>query len=492
MSASEEARPGLVRLIRGLEGLSDHVRRHPLDYARWTVPQLQYLRSRHRRKLLRTGNRVGKSFVALADVALRARKEHPFRPDWNARQGPVHQWIVTVSWSQSVPLQRIFRDFIGADDLAKAPNWDPAKGWGKDAPTLVFNNGSTVGWRTMRQGPLAHAGAELDHILIDEPCAMEHFRELERRVISRAGELSLALTPVNAPGDLTWMRDMALEGIIQDLHCPMVEDSFRYPDGSLRSLPDGTLCDAAWIEEQGKAVPPRWREIVLHGGWEEVVTDGEFSESFSRSKHVHNFRLDGTEVLSIGIDHGTNRYTETTVLIAVDESTEYPSVYVIDCYEAEENSPAEADARAIIAMLRRHNLTWKHLRRATGDIAHYGGRGKINRKSNGDLAYEIAREIHLPKGAALAPPIWTAKTGAGSNPRGSVYRGCSWIHRALLRDDQITIHPRCTSLITALEKYRGGSEDPYGHLVDAFRYALDYWINRGQTRRVRSGTVVAR
>lgn len=475
-----------------MERLNEYVAQHPLDYARWTEPQAEYLGSRSTRKLLRMGNGGGKSFVALADVAMRARRRHPFRPDWNARRGPTRQWVVSVSWSQLVPLMTIFRGFLGEGELAQAPNWDPAKGWGKDSPTLVWPDGSTVGWRTMRQGPLAHAGAELDHVLIDEPCAMEHYRELERRVFRRAGEISLAMTPINAPGDLSWLRDFAADGVVQDLNYPMNERLFRYGDGTLRRLPDGTECNQAWIDEQVKAVPSQYRDIVINGGWDQIVVDGAFSETFSRTKHVSDFKLDGHEVLSLGIDHGSKAFTETAVLVAVDETTEYPTIYVLDTYEADRDSPAEADARAILAMLRRHGLEWKSIKRATGDIAHYGGRGRINRKSNGELAYEIARELRLGKNQALIPPIWTAKTGKGSNPRGSIYRGVSWLHRALLREGQITIHPRCESLINAFERYRGGSEDEHGHIVDGLRYALDYWIARGQTRAAATGPLVVR
>lgn len=485
-------RQALLALLRGAESLQAHVRRHPLDYARWTNPQLTYLRSQAKRKLLRIGNRGGKSYVALADVHWRAKKCHPYRPDWNARKGPTHQWVVSYSWSQLVPLMRLYREYLGEGDLARSPNWDPAKGWGKDAPTLVYADGSTVGFRTMRQGALAFAGAELDHILKDEPGTIEEYRELERRVITRAGDLSYVMTPVNAPGDLGWLRDLCTEKVFEDLHYPMTEELFRYEDGSLRTLPDGTMCDAAWIEDQAKAVPARWREIVLHGGWDEIVTDGVFSETFSRARHVHTFQLDGRETLVLGIDHGSQAYTETAVLAAVDESGEYPGIYILDCYEAAQDSPPDQDAKAILAMLQRHGLAWKKLRRATGDITHYGGRGRINKKSNKDLAYELAREMKLGRNAALVPPIWTAKTGAGSNPRGSVYRGLSWLHRALLRQDQLTIHPRCTSLIEAFEKYKGGSTDPHGHLIDATRYALDHYINRGQTRNVGPTQVIVR
>ena len=287
---------------------------------------------------------------------------------------------------------------------------------------------------------------------------------------------------------------MCSDGIIRDLNYPMDQRLFRYTDGEIRRLWDGTLCDDAWIAEQIKAVPLQYREIVVNGGWDEIVTDGAFSETFSRSKHVHTFDLDGREVFALGVDHGSQAFTETAVLVAVDESTEYPSIYVLDCYEANKDSPAEQDARNILNMISSQRvggraLAWSSLKRATGDIAHYGGRGRINKKSNIELSYEIARELKLGKNQALVPPLWTAKTGAGSNPRGSTYRGVSWLHKALLRDGQVTIHPRCVSLIEAMEKFRGGSTDPHGHLVDALRYALDYWINRGQTRNVAPATL---
>lgn len=57
----------------------------------------------------------------------------------------------------------------------------------------------------------------------------------------------------------------------------------------------------------------------------------------------------------------------------MDLRGEYPTVYVIDEYEAERSSTPEQDARALLAMLARHGLTWRQLYRVTGDIPHYGG-----------------------------------------------------------------------------------------------------------------------
>lgn len=476
-------RRALVQLHRALKQAERHWELHPLEYARWTGPQVHYLSSTNPRKLLRLGNGGGKSWVALADVEYRARKAHPFRPDWNARPGPQHQWILTYSWAQAVPLMRIFKGFQDEQFIRSQPNWTDAKGWGKDSPTIVYRDGSTVTWRTMKQPILTRTAAALDHVLIDEPSTSENYRELERRVFRRGGDLSLALTPVNAPAPLDWLREMASAGLIEDIHYPMTEELFRFEDGSLRKLITGRKCDAKWIEEQATGVLPQFRDIVLHGGWDLLVVDGVFSETFSRSKHVSRKVPKGKVFLSLGNDHGTSGFSETAVLVAVDESTTYPTVYVLDLYEAPANTPSDEDARQILAMLKRHGLTWESLDFATGDIPHYGGsKNKVGRKSNADLAAEIARELRLGRHRALVPPIRTAKSGEGAGPRGSVYRGLTWLHKALLRPGQLNIHPRCESLIQSFERYQGGSRDPHGHLMDALRYALDRWIRRGQQR----------
>lgn len=481
-------RPALLTTLQALRTMEDYVEQHPLDYMRWSPPQIEFLSRRSRRKLLRTGNRFGKSRVALADVIYRARKAHPHRPDWNARRGCAHQWIVGTSWSELIPHMRVFREMLGIDELKSQPNWCYEKAWGKDSPCLVWPDGSSVTFKTQEQKSRHHAGTELDHILIDEPPSSEKWRELERRVVSRAGDLTAVLTPINAPEPLDWLKDLCAEKIVDDMHYRMTPEVFKFADtGECRVLPDGTFQDADWIAQQEREVLRRWRNIILHGDWDEIVVDGVFSDVFNEG-HVSEFTLDGSEIFAIGFDHGTQGHAETAVLVAVDERTEYPSVYVIDTYEAPENTPSEKDAQGIVEMIGRHRikgerLTWRRLKHATGDIAHYGGRGKIGRKSNAELEYEICKALGLSREAILVPGIRTAKSGKGSDPRGSVLRGLDWLGKAMVRPGQFTVHPRCTSLIKSIKEYQGGSEDPAGHLVDALRYALTSpWIQRGQTR----------
>jgi len=217
------------------------------------------------------------------------------------------------------------------------------------------------------------------------------------------------------------------------------------------------------------------------------VVDGEFDAAFDRGRHIVAELATppaNRRKLALGIDHGSQARTETAVLVQVDESQEYPAVHVLDCIEGGEGQSIEEDAANIISMLARNGLTWADLDHVMGDIPHYGG-SRLVKKSNQDLAYEIMRQLYPHRkrtSLSLTPPIRTAKAGKGSGPRGSVMRGVAWIHRALMRPGQFKIHPDAMRIVECVERYRGGSTDPAGHLIDALRYALDPWIRRGQTR----------
>jgi len=477
---------GFGSLLEAAGSLKTHAEQHPLDYQVWTHPQDRFLHNRSKRRLLRTGNRVGKSYASIADVAMRALGGHPFRPDWRWR-GRTDQLILCYSWSQSVPLQAYLRQFLPPHRIKFQPGWRDDKGWGKDAPTIILDDGSTICFRTANQGPLALSGSEYDHVLIDEPCGSTHYRELNKRVMSRGGEITLSLTPVNAPEPLDWLRELCEKGTIEDIHIMMTQDAFTLTDGRVRTLIDGTVCDDLWIAEQRADTMEMWRPVVCDGEWEAMALDAMFGSVFHESKHVSTQVPAGDLYISLGLDHGTQAFTETAVLIAVDETGDLPVVHIIDEYEAQENSPPERDAREIINMLSRHGIAWRNgsLDFACGDIVHYGGgRNIVGRKSNKALSAELVKVLKLPRHAALSPPIRTAKTGKGSDPRKSLYLGCTWIHKQLRRGN-IKIHPRCTSLIQSFKRYRGGSRDPHGHVMDALRYALTPWsIRRRRTRPV--------
>ncbi len=475
-------RDALLDALQEAEHLRKYVGDNPLKYARWVIPQVAFLNRKSRRRLLRAGNRFGKSYVAIGDVAYRALGDHPFRgTPWRRTD----QWIVCVTWRQALPLMKHLRSFVPDARIARQPNWYPDKGWGKDSPMIVLDNGSTIGFRTMDQGQRAHAGDELDHILIDEPPSAEHYRELERRVVSRAGDITMSMTPINALDDLQWLKDLCADGIVHDHHVRMTEEAYTYADdGSIRADPNGVPFDEAWIAQQRAEVLPAFAPIILDGEWDGLVVDA-LLQAWEPDEHICRDLSAIPEKVSLclGLDHGSLEFTEVAILVAVDTSQTYPRVWVIDEYEAPANSPADQDARAILSMLRRHGLTWRDLDSVTGDIPHYGGRrNRVGRKSNAELGAELAREMNLPRGAALVPPILTAKSGRGVGPRGSVYRGLSWLHRQMLRPGHFNVLPNCTGLVKSIENYRGKHNDPYAHLIDALRYSLDPWIRRGNVR----------
>ncbi len=485
IAAPGQVRP-LARVHNSIRRLVRKAERRRLRYARWTIPQGVYLRSRAQQRLIRAGNRVGKSWVAVGDAVMRAERCHPHRPDWNARPGPIHVLIVCVTWRQSVPLQKIAKHFISWDRVASSPTWTADKGWGKDSPTIVYDDGSTISFRTLRQGALSLAGAKYHYVLIDEPTTEAVYRELERRTVDTAGELALSMTPVNG-GDLSWLRGLVDDGIIEDIHVPMTVEAFTFEDGlepRLLTLEDGTPRDQAWIDDQRRRVLPAWRPIIIDGEWEGVALDAQFSESFNRAIHLDDKLPDGDFKLLLGLDHGTKAFTETAVLVGLDTSGLYPVVYVLDCYQAEASSLPEVDARGILAMLGRWGWTWSDLDYVCGDIVHYGGgRRKVAKKSNQDIADALVKALGLGRAKPLSPQIVTAKTGRGVSPRGSVYRGTVWLHHAMARPGHFHVHRQAEAVAGALEKWRGGSTDPYGHLVDALRYALNDAIRKGTGAR---------
>ncbi len=68
---------------------------HPLDYMRWTPPQLAFLRDPSRYKLLRLGQQLGgKTTCGLADTVWRCLGRHPFIELPPRPQGrPFQAWV---------------------------------------------------------------------------------------------------------------------------------------------------------------------------------------------------------------------------------------------------------------------------------------------------------------------------------------------------------------------------------------------------------------
>lgn len=449
---------------------------NPLKYIRWLPSQERVLRCRDLRRLYRAGNQsLGKTTVGLAEVVFAATGEHPYR---TPSEKPGEYWVICASWSQSVAIQNKLAKLLPADVVHPETLHDELRGFRGKNPALRLRHKSggwsTIRFKTTQQGTIDLAGATVHGVLFDEPPSSQAiYSEVAKRVQATGGWVLITMTPVGAPVD--WIKDEADAGRITDLHFPLTPDAL-IPVGSQRPirLQDGTPCDAAWIVSIIEQTPLHEVPVRIHGEWEMRVTDRYFSGFISSGPrgHVHDRLPTGVVRICLGIDYGSKPGKQVAYLVAVNESLEHPSIYVLDEYcDALGGSLPEVDARGVMAMLARNRLAWKNLDYAHGDRVHMPGSG--GRKSNKDLAQELAKLLGAPLDA-LQPPMRTVKRGQGHGG-GSVSLGSRYIFHAMARPGGFGVHPRCARLIEALDRYTMADDD-WKDPVDAVRYAIDPYI----------------
>jgi hypothetical protein len=291
------------------------------------------------------------------------------------------------------------------------------------------------------------------------------------------GRVLLTMTTVNARVD--WIQDLAEAGALED-YWYKLEPELMIPVGHSEPicLLDGTPCDADWIAQVRRETLSHEVPVVVDGEWR-MTADSPVFSSFRPSgprAHVTTELPLGEVDLYLGIDHGVRVHTQTAVLVAVQKADPHWKVWVVDCYESPAETTEDEDAKFILDMLERNGQTWKALKGVFGDRSHTTGKGRfaVALKSNAGLAAALGRERRAKQHGIrteLHPPIRPAKKGASNAPR-SVDFGCTWLHRAMVRDDHFHIHPRCDPLIKSIQGYDGAQNTPEAHLVDAMRYAL--------------------
>ena len=452
----------------------------PWRWLPWLPLQLRYMQSQSRYRLMRAGNQsLGKSTVALADIAAHALGEHPYRHDGREKSG--EYWVICASWSQSVSIQAKLHALLPPGRMHPETLFTSSRGFrGKNPAVQVQHRDGTfsiIRFKTTNQGTLDLAGATIDGALFDEPPRSEAlYSEVAKRVQSTGGWISVCMTPIGAPVD--WLRERVKDGLLDDIHAALTPEElvpagYRRP----RQLPNGTVCDAAWIRQIIAETPEHEVPVRIHGEWECRTMKRYFAtfRSSGEHSHVHLRAPDGEFRLLLGIDHGDRPGKQVAVLVALDESGPRPVAYVLDMYTDEEGTATpEDDAEAILDMLARYGWTWADLDEAWGDRVHL--KGKARQKSNRDLAGYIAKAIKVPQ-RQLNPPLRTVKRGEGHGTRGGVSSlavGCRWVYN-LISKDCFGVHPRCGALIAALDRW-DFRDDDHKDKIDAVRYALDSHI----------------
>jgi len=470
----------LKDLARASAALRRRAEASPLDSMRWLPLQDRFLRSTSKYRLIRAGNQSqGKSTCGIAEILWHCLGSHPHK---EVSTDPQEWWLITASWSQSIALQAKLWSLCPKDQVHPDQKpFDPVRGLGGHQPTLRLANGSLIRIKTSQQGGLSLAGATIDGVLFDEPPRSPRvFSEVSKRVQARNGHVLLALTPINAPVD--WLREACESGMIEDIHSPLTPEAM-IPVGTNRPhrLPDGTVCDEAWINRIRAETLPLEVPVVVDGEWE-CRLEGRYYAAFISDPNV-----EGTHVssklpkvnlkLAMGIDHGVMGSNQCALLVAIDESKskKEPEIWVLDeTPDPKRPTTPSEDAEHILSMLKRWNLRWQDLDAVWGDVPA-GIKGSPARRGNRDIGDAIARSVGKKNWKSLRPKIGDFKKGG--QQRGAVSAGSTWLHNRMI-EGRFHVHPGCEELISCLDKYDGAYRSPYIHRLDALRYACrDWWMS---------------
>ncbi len=457
----------LKSLALSLEALKESSQTNPLEYARFTPPQIKFLSCKDKFFCLRGGNQIGKSYAGAAEVIYRAIGNHPYK---KVPVPPVEIWVVCHSWSQSIVMQSRLWELLPKNELNESVQYDPAKGFKGTTPVITFKNGSIIRIKTTNQargskGTISLAGGTIDFVLIDEPPPPGILNELMARILRRRGSMAITFTPVGVPCD--HLKKLCDDGIMTDIHAPLTVENLT-PDECK------PLITKEEVETIEKSYLKMDRAVRMEGAWEGYTPMGvifaDFREEFISPERPPR----GNYQFSIGIDHGSSEGAQVAVLIGVKipdmnikqgKNNDY-YLYVMDEYVSSA-AKSEIHARGILQMIKRNNLEIKDIHRWTGDRPHRGDRYG-SRMSNKMLRAAFAHILGYPRGGGFH--IHTAY-----KPSFSVYYGCR-VLQELMAKGQFQINPRCNTTIKSLKNWailKSGRLDvnsQHKHAIDALRY----------------------
>jgi hypothetical protein len=268
------------------------------------------------------------------------------------------------------------------------------------------------------------------------------------------------MTPTPESPPLRYLREYVEKGKITELHTSVTLDAMT---------PLGGLFEGPWmrpeeLEELVDSYLEVERGMRIHGDWDPIVAgrwftawnDGLVSSVYPR----------GSVWVAVGIDHGAKAGRQVASLtVCTDDGSR---VFYLDEVRSDGRTSTREDARAILAMLRRHGFTWENVDYWVGDRAH-GGDMWGNEKSNFDLLVALSEELSIPRrqlqhrGLKIATP---------RKFRGSMTRGIRLMN-SLYKQGQATISPRCKGLIEGCRGWEGRRDDPLKDPIDAARYATE-------------------
>ena len=241
-------------------------------------------------RLLRGGNRSGKSTSGIVEGIWRATGRHPYQKTHDL---PVRGRIVTVDKDAGIEqiIKPLLKQWIPPSELVNGSWEDSYKAQGK---VLTFRNGSTIELKTHQQETESFAGVPLHFCHFDEEPPQAIFNECRLRLIDYNGCWYMTMTPVEGQD---WIFDRFI--VTASKNVDMFEVSIRsnkhLNQKALELLSEDLTDEEKEVREKGIFVPK----------------GGVILKKFNFNKHVIKAHgpIPDSWAIYVSIDHGLNNPT---------------------------------------------------------------------------------------------------------------------------------------------------------------------------------------
>jgi len=249
-----------------------------LPHAEATDKQVEFFSDTSYYRLLKAGNRTGKTFSTTRDMAWKLCRTHPYRGDFNCveycKKSGLRPLDIFDAYMQTKP--KVFwilgPDYSFLDDTLwkmylkqMIPSWFYTDDDGKENITytqqgniseIQFRNGDILQFKSYAQRILSLMGRKIDQILIDEmPPHLQTLTELMMRLQDTGGEMTMGFTPLVTCDDVKQMLESHPSVRI---HTWMIYDNPLYRDNPEKLR--------RFIEDLG-SMPKNELDARLNGEW---------------------------------------------------------------------------------------------------------------------------------------------------------------------------------------------------------------------------------
>lgn len=242
---------------------------------------------RHRVRVFRAGNKVGKTWALVWDLLLAATGRHPaqYGRAQTMRRPPLDCWAVGVDYGHGIAadlwptfdaIAASFPELDGAlvlRDAAAAGRRYVRGARNVVGKIVVLQNGSRITFKSADSATDKFTGTPIDYLALNEEIPEAVAEEARRGLVTRGGHVAVAATPVRGVEWLRRLEEHATTAVVR---------------ASMRDAAAAGIADAQAVEDYLASLPPRQRLVRELGDY--AALEGAVYPDFGRGSHVAQAR----------------------------------------------------------------------------------------------------------------------------------------------------------------------------------------------------------